>query len=269
MSINRSNTILQYDQSFVVNGYQLSGVDSVQVSYSVPLENALTLGSSFGYNLNNPMQAEISLQRSCLYQDQDILLKFTGDSSFSGSFKYNGLTYGFTSGFLNRYSISCGVGDVPQISASINVYGELKPSLEVLPFQTHPAIYIPSPRSISVSGDNSINNRIKSFSYELTINRQAVYSLDSYSRVDEVVFLPPVNISASLDFDAVNFTPEDYKYFISSTEKRNFKVIINDRNTNTEILNLDIPNIQLSSQQLNSSADNKLSITNSYIGYLQ
>ena len=267
MSINRSNTILQYDQSFVVNGYQLSGVDSVQVSYSVPLENSLTLGSPFGYNLNNPMQAEISLQRSCLYQDP--LLSFTGDSSFSGSFKYNGLTYGFTSGFLNRYSISCGVGDVPQISASINVYGELKPSLEVLPSQTHPAIYIPSPRSISVSGDNSINNRINSFSYELTINRQAVYSLDSYSRVDEVVFLPPINIAASLDFDAVNFTPEDYKYFISSTEKRNFKVIINDRNINTGILNLDIPNIQLTSQQLNSSADNKLSITNSYIGYLQ
>jgi hypothetical protein len=266
MSINRSDAILQYDQSFVVNGYQLSGVDSVQVSYSVPLENALTLGSSFGYNLNNPMQAEISLQRSCLYQDP--LLAFTGDSSFSGSFRYNGLTYGFTSGFLNRYSISCSVGDVPQISASINVYGDLKPSLEVLPYQAHPAIYIPSPRSMLVSGDNSTNNRIKSFNYELTINRQAVYSLDSYSRVDEVVFLPPVTVSASLDFDAVNFTPEDYKYFISSAEKKNFKVIINDRNINTGILNLDIPNIQLSSQQLSSSADNKLSITNSYIGYL-
>jgi hypothetical protein len=266
MSINRSDTILQYDQSFVVNGYQLSGVDSVQVSYSVPLENSLTLGSSFGYNLNNPMQAEISLQRSCLYQDP--LLAFTGDSSFSGSFRYNGLTYGFTSGFLNRYSISCSVGDVPQISASINVYGDLKPSLEVLPYQSHPAIYIPSPKSMLVSGDNSTNNRIKSFNYELTINRQAVYSLDSYSRVDEVVFLPPVAVSASLDFDAVNFTPEDYKYFISSAEKKNFKVIINDRNSTEEILNLDIPNIQLSSQQLSSSADNKLSITNSYIGYL-
>ena len=266
MSINRSDTILQYDQSFVVNGYQLSGVDSVQVSYSVPIENSLTLGSSFGYNLNNPMQAEISLQRSCLYQDP--LSAFTGDSSFSGSFRYNGLTYGFTSGFLNRYSISCSVGDVPQISASINVYGDLKPSLEVLPYQTHPAIYIPSPKSMLVSGDDSTNNRIKSFNYELTINRQAIYSLDSYSRVDGVVFLPPVTVSASLDFDAVNFTPEDYKYFISSAEKKNFKVIINDRNINTGILNLDIPNIQLSSQQLSSSADNKLSITNSYIGYL-
>ena len=132
----------------------------------------------------------------------------------------------------------------------------------------YPAIYIPSPRSMLVSGDNSTNNRIKSFNYELTINRQAVYSLDSYSRVDEVVFLPPVAVSASLDFDAVNFTPEDYKYFISSAEKKNFKVIINDRNSTEEILNLDIPNIQLSSQQLGSSADNKLSITNSYIGYL-
>jgi len=87
MSIDRSFSVQPYDQVFVVNGYQLSGVESISINYSVPLENSLTLGSTYGYNLNNPIQAEISLQRSMLYQDP--LLAFTGDSSFSGSLSYN------------------------------------------------------------------------------------------------------------------------------------------------------------------------------------
>lgn len=267
MSINRSNSVLQYDQSFVVNGYQLSGVDSVSVSFSIPLENSLVLGADFGYNLNNPMQAEISLNRNLLYQDP--LLSFTGDSSFSGSFKYNGKTYGFTSGYLTRYGVSCSVGDVPTVSCAISVYGKLEPSYEVLPSEPHPAIYIPSPRSISVSGDNTATNRVKSFNYELNINRQAVFSLDSYKDVDEVVFLPPINVSASVDFDAVNMTPDNYEFFLTGVPNKSLDIKINDRNSNNQIVNLTIPNIQEVSQELSATSEAQLTMTTNYVGYLR
>jgi hypothetical protein len=267
MSIDRSLSVQPYDQVFVVNGYQLSGVDSISINYSVPLENSLTLGSTYGYNLNNPIQAEISLQRSMLYQDP--LLAFTGDSSFSGSLSYNGKSYGFTSGFLNRYGISCTVGEIPKISCSVSVYGELKPSLEVLKTQEHPSIFIPSPRSISVSGDNTSNNRVKSFSFEYSINRQPVFSIDSARDVDEVVFLPPVNVSASLTFDAVNLTPENCDFFLQSAQKKNFDISVKNRDNNSEIVRLTIPNIQQISQELSSSSDSSLTIVSSYIGFLQ
>lgn len=266
MSIDRSLSVQQYDQVFVVNGHKLSGVNSLSINYSVPLENSLTLGSSYGYNLNNPFQAEISLQRSMLYQDP--LLLFTGDSSFSGSLKYNGKSYGFTSGFLNRYSISCSVGEIPTISCSISVYGKLEPSFEVLETEQSPDIFIPSPRSISVSGDNTSNNRVKSFSFEYSINRQPVFSIDSAKDVDEVVFLPPVNIAASLTFDAVNMTPENYEFFLTSAEKKKFDISIKNRDNNSEIIHLEIPNIQEVSQELSSSSDSPLSIVNNYIGFL-
>jgi hypothetical protein len=267
MSIDRSFSVQPYDQVFVVNGYQLSGVESISINYSVPLENSLTLGSTYGYNLNNPIQAEISLQRSMLYQDP--LLAFTGDSSFSGSLSYNGKSYGFTSGFLNRYGISCTVGEIPTISCSVSVYGELKPSLEVLKTQEHPSIFIPSPRSISVSGDNTSNNRVKSFSFEYSINRQPVFSIDSARDVDEVVFLPPVNVSASLTFDAVNLTPENCDFFLQSAQKKNFDISVKNRDNNSEIVRLTIPNIQQISQELSSSSDSSLAIVSNYIGFLQ
>jgi hypothetical protein len=266
MSIDRSLSVQAYNQAFVVNGIQLSGVDSISINYSVPLENSLTLGSSYGYNLNNPIQAEISLQRSMLYQDP--LLAFTGDSSFSGSLSYNGKSYGFTSGFLNQYGISCTVGEIPSISCSITVYGKLEPSLEVLKTQEHPSLFIPSPRSMSISGDNTSNNRVKSFSFEYSINRQGIYSLDSAREVDEVVFLPPVNVSASLTFDAANMTPENHKFFLTSAEQKQFDISVKSRDNNSEMIHLTIPNIQEISQQLASSSDSSLSIVNNYIGYL-
>lgn len=266
MITDRSLSVQQYDQSFVVNGHKLSGVNSLSINYSVPLENSLTLGSSYGYNLNNPFQAEISLQRSMLYQDP--LLLFTGDASFSGSLKYNGKTYGFSSGFLNRYSISCSVGEVPTISCTISVYGKLEPSFEVLETEEPPSIFIPSPRSITISGDDTSNNRVKSFSFEYSINRQPIFSLDSFKDVDEVVFLPPVNIAASLTFDAVNMTPENYEFFLRSAEKKKFDISIKNRDNNSEIIHLEIPNIQEISQELSSNADSPLSIVSNYIGFL-
>lgn len=267
MSIDRSNTILQYNQSFVVNGYQLSGVDNVQINHSSPLENALVLGTDFGFNLNSPFTAEISMDRSLLYVDP--MLSFTGDSSFSGSFLYNGQNYAFTSGFLNRYSIDCSVGDIPRISCSIAVYGELKQINDAVTLQSHPAIYIPSPRSISVSGDHTDTNRVKSFTYEMSISRQPVYSLDSAKNVDDVIFIPPINISASLVIDAYDFTPDDYKDFLYSTEAKTFNVNIKDRASNAQMLNLNIPNIQLVGQNLTATSENSLTITNNYLGYIR
>jgi len=265
MSADRSNSVLQYDQSFVANGYQLSGVESLSISYSVPLENSLTLGSDFGYNLNNPMQAEISLARNLIYADP--LLAFTGDNSFSGSLSYNGQSYGFSSGFLTRYGVNCTVGEIPQVSCSINVYGDLKPLLEVPISQEHPPLFIPSPRSISVSGENTSTNRVKSFSYELTINRQAVFSLDSYRDVDEVVFLSPIIVAASLTLDAVNFVPDDYKFFLNGVPNKFLDISIADRDNNTSILNLTVPNIQANSQELSAQSDGSPTITHNYIGY--
>lgn len=267
MSINRSNTILQYNQSFLVNGYQLSGIDSVSVNISSPLENTLTLGTDFGYNLNTPSQGEITLQRSLLYQDP--ILNFTGNSPLSGNFLYNNKNYTFTSGFLNNYSIDCSVGDIPRISCTIGVYGELKEKFYTPIVLAHPSIFIPSPKSISISGDNTNTNRVKSFSYELSINRKPIYSLDSAKYPDDVVFISPINLTASLVLDVFDFTPDDYQSFLSSTEKKNYNVIITDRASNTILLNLNLPNIQLVGQNLASTSENALTITNNYLGYLK
>lgn len=265
MNINRSNTILQYDQSFVVNGYQLSGVDNVQLEYNAPLQNNLVLGTDFGFNLNGPFQATLTMDRALIYQDP--ILQYTGNLPMNGSFLYNGKNYSFTSGFLNSYSVECSVGDIPKISCQISIYGDLKPSSESPTILPHPAIYIPTPRSISVSGDYTNTNRIKSFSYEIAVTRQPAYSIDNAKNVDDVIFISPVNIRASLAYDVYDFTPENYQDFIVSTEEKIFNIKILDRASNNILANYNVPNIKLVAQNLTSTSENTLTVTNQYLGY--
>lgn len=266
MSIDRSNTVLQYDQSFSVQGYQFSGIDNVTINYTTPLESSNILGGDFGFNLMNPFQAELSFDRNLLYIDP-ILLSYTGASSVSGNFLYRGKNYLFTSGFLNRYQVQCTVGEIPRISCSFNIYGKLEPVDYQPTILSHPAIFIPSPKSISVTSDNTETNRVKSFTYGLNINRQPVYSLDNGKDIEDVVFLPPITVSASLDFDATDFTPQNYQEFILTENKKQFNIAVFDRETEIKKLDLIIPNIELVSQNLVATSENSLTITNNYLGY--
>ena len=84
-----------------------------------------------------------------------------------------------------------------------------------------------------------------------------------------MVFLPPVNVSASLTFDAVNLTPENADFFLESAQNKNFDISVKDRDNNNEIVHLTIPNIQEISQELSSSSDSSLTIVNNYIGFLE
>ena len=63
-------------------------------------------------------------------------------------------------------------------------------------------------------------------------------------------------------------TPENYEFFLRSAEKKKFDISIKNRDNNSEIIHLEIPNIQEISQELSSNADSPLSIVSNYIGFL-
>ena len=89
------------------------------------------------------MQGNFSVSRA--FVSEDPFLNLTGDGpsfAFSGSVFYEmpniGGTlennrsgcFGFHSGYLNSYSISCGVGEVPSVNVGISVYGDLGPGID-------------------------------------------------------------------------------------------------------------------------------------------
>ena len=121
-----------YEQTVVLNGYALSGVQDVNGSYGISESPIRVAGVGFIDAL-----VEAPLEEIFLYQEKwfrltlmeyDALGNFTFDENeISGAILYDNDTkeFGFTRARLNRYSVSCSVGDVPDIDVDLTIYGEL------------------------------------------------------------------------------------------------------------------------------------------------
>ena len=122
-----------YEQTVVLNGYALSGVQDVNGSYGISESPVKVAGVGFIDALvESPLEGNFSISRKMVSSDPlieyDALGNFTFDENeISGAILYDNDTkgFGFTKARLNRYSISCSVGDVPDIDVDLTVYGEL------------------------------------------------------------------------------------------------------------------------------------------------
>jgi hypothetical protein len=266
--MSKTTTVLNYDQSFLVNGYSLSGISSINLDTDFGVSFVQTLGKkNFGHNKINPSVGKVSLSRSLIYADP--VLSFTGDSCFSGVFSYGSNQYGFESGYLSDYSVSCSVGQVASVSCGFSVYGEMKSGAAVQTGVSHPGIFVPSPRSIQISNDYGNSNRIKSFDYSLSIPRKARYSVGPNLFPDSVESNGSITISASANFDVGGFSFLDLNNFVRYVSAPNFTIYIKNRDLSQTLMTLPVSNAQIVGQQIESSVDAPLSITLQYQGYIE
>jgi hypothetical protein len=182
-------------------------------------------------------------------------LNFTGDSSFSGNFSYGGKSYSFESGYLTSYSVSCGVGDVPQVTARVSVWCGLNSGASVLTGEVDDGLFIPSPRSITVSGMDFASNRVRSINYSIDISRQPIYSLEGGIKAESVNFISPLNISASVDMEIGDSNMRNSYSYAENFASDNVNIIIKDRTLVNTVANFSIPNAQLLGETIQSSAD--------------
>ena len=104
------------------------------------------------------------------YIGKEPLLSYTGESPISGSINFDEKSFGFESGYLTEYSVSAGIGRIPESSASIVVYGDIGSGISASGSESHPAIEIPNQGSISLNATGYQSNRITDFSYSMRIN---------------------------------------------------------------------------------------------------
>lgn len=252
--MSAANQILNADQLFFINGQKLSGVSSLSLGYTNPLENSPVLGdSSFGFLMNGPIEGVVEFSRALIYSDP--LLNFTGDSSFSGNFSYGGRAYSFESGYLTNYSVSCGVGDVPQVNARVSVWCGLTSGNSVPSSQVDDGLFIPSPKSISVSGMDFSSNRVRSCNYSIDISRQPIYSLEGGRKAVSVNFIGPLNISASVEMEISASDMRDSYAYTENFSSDNVSIVIKDRSLTNTVASFSVPNAQLLGETIQTSAD--------------
>jgi len=302
------NSILNYENRFYLNGNAISGVLSVQGNYSVNYGPINTIG--VGYNkqvMAEVPSASFSVNKYLLYNEP--FLRFTGErpdkqaQRFAGSIDYFGKSFGFQTGCVNSISLDCSVGEVPQTSIDIQVFGDIGKTISASGNIGAPYISVPQVKDIILSCSGSSTNRITQFNYNINCPKKPIYLLQpsgfsstgpsgpsgpiaNFAYVPyEILLELPIEIDASFTIEVDDYESKKLYDQMNNDIDYNFNIEVRGKVFQSlslgvlDLLALDasngillfkqtFSNVKLISQDYNSSADDVLSVKLSYKGYL-
>lgn len=259
---------LNYDTQVTIGEYTLSGIESATFQYSHSVTVSRILGMTSGVDiLNGPPQASFNINHYLVYDDP--LYSFTGSEGTSGSFAYNGSSYGFNSAYLTDYSVNCAVGAVPIVNAGFAIFGDFESSYDTSPASlSHPTIDIPTQGSISLTtSSNTSTNRVIGFDFSCRMQRVPHYTFNQTGLAGAVsVDSPlPIQYAAQVQIEVDDVEIQSLSYY-SNNFTGTVNLSVQGRNGNT-IGSYTIPNAKLIGEQLVQSSNGVMLLTMNYIGY--
>lgn len=282
-----------YEQTVIVESVALSGVSNVDGSYGIKETPVRVAGVGFIDAFPDaPLEGNFTISRKMVSRDPLLTISPGGtylydEQEISGAILYDNQTkgFGFTKGRVNRYSVSCSVGDIPTIDTDITVYGEFGSGVlphTGSPLIDHPPIQFPDQSSVSISVDDFTTDAITDFSYSRAINLRPLYAIHQADTSEftenldiDMKNLSPVQVDTQYPIETdINFTMivnryevREIKDRIQSAPKTNVKIEIRDSKTNSMINAFTGQNVRLISESLNSSIEGEMSISLTYKGY--
>lgn len=296
------NTILNYENIFYLDSQAISGVISVDGSYSINYAPINTIG--YGYNkqvIADVPTAEFNVNKYLLYNEP--LLNYTGQKndlkapSFAGSINYNNRSIGFESGYLNSFGLSCSVGEIPQTSANIQVFGDIGSGYSASGTRQTKYMTVPQVKDITITCSGSSSNRITSFDYSINCPKKPIYILQNTKNYIpyEVLSDLPIEITVSFNLEIDDYEARKLYEQLNNDSDSSFSLLIKGVVFQDELLyvgggqNLNVGlgdlivarksvgvtlfgqsfnNFKLVNQEFNSNADDILSVKLNYKGYL-
>jgi hypothetical protein len=280
-----------YEQKIIVNGYELLGVQSIDGNYGISEKPVRVAGVGFiDAMISSPLQGNFNINRKMVGTDPlletDSIGRYVYDEQeIEGVILYDNDTkgFGFTKGRVSKYSVSCTVGQIPDIQTDITVYGNLGKDVSMNEAtKENPAIRYPDQSSMKVIVSDFSIDAISDFAYSRAINTQPVYALPKGTAQDwddgEISYpnLDPIQIDTQYPIETdINFTIiadqyeiREIKDRIQAAPKSDVKIQIFDAQAPSDIINELIGrNVRLISESINSSVEGEMSISLTYKGY--
>lgn len=297
------NAITNYENTFYLNGMALSGISNVDGSYNIDYKPINVMGKGFVKQILNQIPtAELSIQRYLV--NSDPVLNLTGDGTnytaktCAGGLNYKGKYFSFDQGYLNSYSINCSVGEVPQINSKFNIYGNIGPVSDPSGNINAGSVFVPQVKTIILSCRNSTTNRVKDFSIDFNCPKTPIYGLASSNAQFpiEVHNVFPIEVTTVFTLEIDDYETKELFDDLSSSPNTSFNIKVSGlalvnfpletynsltlttyNNTEltaftklqaTEIFNFSNTNAIILSEEINSSADDVMSVKLSYKTYL-
>lgn len=280
-----------YEQTVIINGFALSGVQSVDGSYGISEKPVKVAGVGFvDAYIDSPLQGNFSIARKMVSQDPllstNVLGKYNYDEQeISGAILYDNDTkgFGFTKGRVSRYSVTCSVGDIPDIQTDITVYGNLGSGVSMdAATETHPPIRYPDQSTIKVEISDFSIDAISDFSYSRAINLLPIYAIPKGDAADwdadtissdnldpvQIDTQYPIETDINLTIIADEYEIREIKDRIQAAPKSDVVIKIYDAIYTNEMINsFTGNNVRLISESLNSSIDGEMTLSLTYKGY--
>lgn len=283
------NSVPSHESIFYVNQTGISGITDISLSYGVSRAPINILGiGHLQPILSDSIQGQISFSREYIYDDP--ILSLTGDQAINGSLIYasdlseeNGRVFGFTSGYLTSYSISCSVNDTPRTQCSFVVFGKMGSGirggeLDYSGANNTTVVGFANQGSISLNLNQSGTNRIISFNQQYNIPRTPIYTLTQ--KTSENLYAPNQVVRTAPIERTTNFVVEvddyDTANMIDNTRSGVYQEIgirIKNAqnywdNSNTLIYNFPAQQSNLIAESIDTSVDESLAVSLSFKDYI-
>jgi len=244
------NSTLNYENRFYLNSNAISGILSIQGNYSINYGPINTIG--VGYNkqvMAEVPSASFSINKYLLYNEP--FLRFTGErpdkqaQRFAGSIDYFGKSFGFKTGCVNSISLDCSVGEVPQTSIDIQVFGDIGKTISASGNIGAPYISVPQVKDIILTCSGSPTNRITQFNYNINCPKKPIYLLQpsgfassgpsgpsgpipNFAYVPyEILLELPIEIDASFNLEVDDYEAKKLYDQLNNDNDASFSISIN------------------------------------------
>ena len=163
----------------------------------------------------------------------DVMQNLTGNIPFSGIIDYGAEKIYFSEGYLETYSVSCGIGEVPQTSTTSTIFGDFGTGVLFSEYAQAPGLIpslnIASYNSMEVNLDEFSSNRMTSFSVDIATPRIPIYTLNADKPAKVIAGTPiEVNVNFSLDID--DYKIKNMRFVPDETVFRNATITLKKNN---------------------------------------
>lgn len=254
-------------ESITINGSGIQGVESISASYSSVAQPLRNLGiNSIKYTPEGPQTANLELNTLLTHTlspdapvtSTEILQNFTGDISFSGIVNYGTKNFIFTEGYMETYSASCAIGEVPQVSATSVIFGEFGTgTLENVPADSYPSelnIASYSSMEISLVEQNSVNelstfknNRVSSFNVNIATPRVPLYAV-GLDTPTGVIAGTPIEVNVNFEIELDDYEIKNMRLVPDQTVFQSATITLKKNNSNTKLLEYSFDDMLLTNE---------------------
>ena len=237
-------------ESITINGSGVQGVQSIGMDYNSVAQPLSSLGIQGNngpvYAPGGPQTASLSINTLFSHKipsasnilSENFFLNFTGDLPFSGQVKYGSESFLFKKAYLNSYNVSCAIGEIPQISTSSTVFGELGTGDIVFPTSDPEPqeLAIPGYSSIEINLDEFTTNRVTSFNVGINTPRVPIYALNG-DEPTTVIAGNPVNVGVDFSINVDDYEIKNMRFVPNETSFKNTTITLK-KNKDARKLNL-------------------------------